>query len=523
MTKSLPRQWTVLSASIITLFVAWGVTPLQNGIFATNFISLPTVADVVMSTSLLPLADQSSKVGLSVLNDGFSILWLGQNIPAFTTAEYAITPFKAFGTQNLLGSNLSLSAQTTMYSTDLECKPPAHIQLDDGQVIFDDGDGCVAADLIQYADADPSARYQTYYIGYYDDPNSDFSLQLAGCPPKSSHSFLAIWKLASDSPPDFHDPANATALFCKPSYYTQSVNATVSLPDYSVISTTPIGPRSALSELDFNITQFEYLLANGILPPTLALARQDIADTTVLRQDTRVRNLSVAIPITNMVGFAVGATHFAPEDYLDPAKLGYAFQSAHRLLFSLGIQSVFSPVATKPVTTGLMHSIRQAVTVVPVFALLSQSFLALIVVATCSLLHLVSRRPSKLACDPDSLAQVMAMSNGQSLQELFSGHDASDDKALDSALALIDFKLDWQTGSQHPTLEAMTSREPVRLPETESSTQSYLAETSNSSNAVPVQPDEYSLFLGLPLCLCLTIMITSLVFLHQKSIKDNGT
>ena len=268
---------------------------------------------MVTSTSLLPLAEQSSKLGSNILNNGFSILWLGQNVPAFATAEYAIAPFKIVGTQNLLGSNHTPSAQTTMYSTELECKPPARIQIDAGQVTFDDGDGCVATDLLPCADADASQSYKLYYIGYYDDPHCDFSLQLAGCPHKSSHSLLAIWKLASNTSPDFQNPANATALFCKPTYYRQSVNATVSLPDNSVISANPIGPRSALSELHFNITQFEYLLANGILPPPLALARQGVADTTVLRQDSKLQNMSLDIPVMNMVGFALGATHFAPE------------------------------------------------------------------------------------------------------------------------------------------------------------------------------------------------------------------
>jgi hypothetical protein len=75
---------------------------------------------------------------------------------------------------------------------------------------------------------------------------------------------------------------------------------------YSVISTTPTGSRSPLSELNFNITQFEYLFANDILPPWLDLARQDVVDSTVIRQDLRMQNMSLVIPLTNMVGFAVG-------------------------------------------------------------------------------------------------------------------------------------------------------------------------------------------------------------------------
>jgi hypothetical protein len=108
------------------------VTPFSNGIFATKFFNVTRVVDVATSNSLLPLADQSSKLGLSIMNNGFSILWLGQSLPEFTTADYAIAPFKVSGAEKLLGSNHTLSAQTTMYGTDLERKPPAQVRLHAG-------------------------------------------------------------------------------------------------------------------------------------------------------------------------------------------------------------------------------------------------------------------------------------------------------------------------------------------------------------------------------------------------------
>ena len=511
-----------MCGSMITLLVAWVVIPLQNGIFSNNVMNVSQVVDVVASKALLSVPDQSSKLGLSILSDGFSILWLGQSMPAFTTAEYAIAPFKVSEAQNFRGANYTISGQTTMYGTDLECKPPAQVRINAGQVTFDDGDSCVALDIIQTSDADPQKRFNSYYIGYYDDANSDFSLQLAGCPQTSSHSFLAIWKLASNSRPDFYNATNATALFCKPIYYRQAVNANVSLPGYSVISTTPNGPRHLLSEHDFNITQFEYLLANGVPPPWLAMARQDVVTTTVLRQDSKLQNMSLTYPVTNMVGFAVGATHFAPEDYLDPVKLSHAFQSAHRLLFSLAIQDMFTPIDLTFTTTGLLHSALQAVTIIPVFALLSQAFLAFIAVATFLLLYLLSRQPSKLACDPDSLAQVMAMSSGQNLQKLFSCYDTSDDKTLANALASTEFSLDWQSREYHPSIATTSTQGNIRLPENDCTTESHSSEECNKKASTSVKPIEYSLLIGVPLCLGLSLTLSSLVYMHQQSIKYNG-
>lgn len=516
------RQWTVSSASMIALLVAWVVIPLQNGIFSNNFVNVPQTVHVVTPSSLLPVTDQSSKLGLSILNNGFSILWLGQSMPAFTTADYAIAPFKAPQAPNLRGSNHTFSGQTTMYGTDLECKPPARVQIDAGQVTFDDGNGCVALDLIPSSDAEASQRFKSYYIGYYDDPHSDFSLQLAGCPQNSSHSFLAIWKLASNSAPDFQNATNATALFCKPSYYKQAINATVSLPGYSVTSVSPTGPRYPLSEQEFNTTQFEYLIANGIPPPWLASTRQDIAETTVLRQDSQLQNMSLIVPVTNMMGFAIGTTHFEPDQYLDAEKLNHAFQSAHRLLFSLAIQSVLVPTEPPPATSGLVRSTIQAVTIVPVFAILSQSFLALIALATCLLLYLVSHRTSKLSRDPDALAEVMAMSSDQKLQRLFSCHDASDDQTLARALAASQFVLDWQPTDRHPTISITSSGGNMDLNKTESMAGLHSQKKRNNSASLSVQPVEHSLLIGIPLCLGLIITLSSLVYMHQNSIRNEG-
>lgn len=75
---------------------------------------------------------------------------------------------------------------------------------------------------------------------------------------------------------------------------------------YLAIPTTLTGSHSPLPDLNFNITQFEYLVANGVLLPWLDLARQDVADSTMIHQDLKMQNMSLVIPLTKMVEFAVG-------------------------------------------------------------------------------------------------------------------------------------------------------------------------------------------------------------------------
>jgi hypothetical protein len=103
-----------------------------------------------------------------------------------------------------------------------------------------------------------------------------------------------------------------------------------------------------------------------------------------------------------------------------------------------------------------------------VFAILSQAFLALIALVTCFLVYLLFSRTSKLECDPDSLAQVMAMSDSKYLQKLFRSHDGSSDKALATALAPIDFALERQPRSRHPTVEVVSVEENIKFLDTRS-------------------------------------------------------
>jgi hypothetical protein len=178
-------------------------------------------------------------------------------------------------------------------------------------------------------------RFAAYYIGYYDNANVDWDLQLAGCPIQASYEILVVWKLASSTaPPDFRNSSNTTALFCTPNYYSQSVHATVSLPGYTPLSVQALGPNIPLLEQDFNITQFEYLLANGIdsNPSSPSLPSREIAEVDNIHQDPRLQNMSLIVPTANMVGFGVGSTHLPPEAYMDPSTLDMGFSGCASLV-----------------------------------------------------------------------------------------------------------------------------------------------------------------------------------------------
>lgn len=214
------------------------VGALQNGIFGNGVIAVPSVTSLRTTNSFLPLNEQSARLGMNILNTAYSLLWLRQDMSPFTTPEYTLAPFEVSQTVNVASSNQTLSSETVLYGTDLICRPPSQVLITKTLgLTFDDGQGCVAQDLLPISDGDGDGdgaflgRFAAYYIGYYDNANVDWDLQLAGCPIQASHEILVVWKLASNTaPPDFRNSSNTTALFCTPNYYSRSVHATVSLP-----------------------------------------------------------------------------------------------------------------------------------------------------------------------------------------------------------------------------------------------------------------------------------------------------
>jgi hypothetical protein len=502
--------------------VSWCVIPLQNGIFNNGAVVVRSVTSLRKTNSFLPVDDQSAKLGGNILNTAYSIVWLGQEMLPFTTSEYALAPFDAMQPGNALTSNRTLTAATILYGTDITCKPPSNVTIARSAITFDDGQGCVAQNLLPVSDADADKRFAAYYIGYYDDANVDADLQLAGCPISSSHEFLVVWKLASMRSPDFRNESDATALFCTPNYYSQPVNATITISNQKVLSVQPLGPRTQLTDKEFNITHFEYLLANGIPAAQPTSPRHDISEVTNIHQDSRLQNMSLVSPTANMIGFAIGSTHLEPEAYLSPSNLQIALQRAHRLLFSVAVQAVLKPARHDPSATGYVASQLQGISLVPVFAYLSEGFLVLIVVFTIHLVYATSSRPSALFRDPDSLAQVMSLSRHPDLQHEFIHLDAADGQAISKALQSLHFDMLVSRGETPP----MIRRSSIVKQETSIHRSRQLndgaVQQEFDSNQPFTGPLEYNRIIGFLFSASLAGTITLLILLHERIHSEDG-
>jgi hypothetical protein len=469
--------------------------------------------------------DQSAKLGGNILNTAYSIVWLGQEMLPFTTSEYTLAPFDAAQSGSALSYNQTLTASTLLYSTDLSCRPPSQVLKNKAPTLtFDDGQGCVAQDLLPIADNSGAlSRFAGYYIGYYDDANVDSSLQLAGCPIQASHETLVIWKLASSTDaPNFHNSSNATALFCTPSYYSQSVNATVTIPDRKVLSVQPVGPKVPLTDKEFNTTHFETLLANGIPAQDSSSPRQDISAVANIHQDSRLRNMSLTVPTANMIAFAVGSTQLAPEAYLNPSTLQMAVQRAHRLLFSIAVQTVLSSPRLNSSAVGHIHSQLQAVSLVPVFTYLATGVLILITIFTLYLLKSTASRPSSLSRDPDTLAQVMSLSRNPELQRLFMPSGAAGAPRISKTLQSYNFEMLASHEEAQPIIKPNSITDDATSSDGSRKLSHDISREDSLIDERFTQPIMYNRAVGILFSVSLAGAVAALIYMHQKMRLEDG-
>ena len=221
--------------------------------------------------------------------------------------------------------------------------------------------------------------------------------------PHNSHTFLAIWgaDLASPAP-------NITALFCEPAYWVQGVNVTVTVPNITLSNVTPLASPVPLKSDIFNISNYEYVIGTGAMTNT---QRFDISRTTrVIDQTLRLQRRRLNYSVTNMVGFALGASRLELPQYLDAGKLVDSFEKAHKLLFALAVQGIFAPGAhIADPRLGIVQGDTNAIVVFRILAITAEALLGLITVFALALLFLSWNCQSQLKKDPASLTDLVEL------------------------------------------------------------------------------------------------------------------
>ncbi|MCJ1452329.1 hypothetical protein MMC28_002671 [Mycoblastus sanguinarius] len=235
--------------------------------------------------------------------------------------------------------------------------------------------------------------------------------------------------MKSLDPPDYNDPEQIdpdiegntqynvslrwstfwekTVLFCEPSYYIQSVNATLMVPNMTVSNIQLLASPQQLPQEQFNIPDFESMVGSD---SSKNITGRDINETIKQIDTTQLDNLGVTDLIGNMIIFAVGSEHLELDEYLNPSVLAASLDKAYGLLFALAVNSVLSPNnSNSDNTSGTIQGETNAIAVVRTLAIPLEVCLSLVAIMTILLLLVCWNRRSQLCKDPDSLSNVLEL------------------------------------------------------------------------------------------------------------------
>ncbi|KAI9748336.1 MAG: hypothetical protein M4579_007253, partial [Chaenotheca gracillima] len=421
------RQWNVFFAGIIVVLISWVVTPLLSGVFATHTLSRSSPVNMLRNLESTSTQEKEDSLNAEFMNSAYSIIWLGQKLPPFTTPQFSLSPFtlEELSVESV-GENVTISAPSTAYSTELLCSP-ADIGRADPYFWMSNGQGCNVTDLSFMSGGD----YTAQYIPWFNDPYLDYVLSRPTCSRSFANNFLAVFLKTSRSTgnetSDFESP-NGVALFCEPRYYTQAVNATINVADLSVASTNPVGPKEELSKDFMNITMFEYIIGTGLLPGVSSneASRREWPQKTMLDPFMKISKVNVSWPISNMVAFGLGIKEQEGDAFLNASVLHSSFEAAHQLLFALAVSGLPRD-RTMRLGQGQKDYRVESVYISMPFAVVVEVALGLIALMTLFVLVYARRRPSKMPNDPSSIADIASLipQDPRCLNDLAANHSSS--------------------------------------------------------------------------------------------------
>ena len=506
------RHWAVFLAGTIMILIFWVVTPLQSAIFNTGTVTR------LLPTALVPLESQSARLNVNFLNTAYGISWLGQQLPRFTTADFALLPFQPVVKSSKGSPAESWSTSAEIYSTSLNCTP-ADVKIEPKGYTFSNGRGCSVSQMV-LATTTFNTQYMVSYIGYHSNAVLDWSLQNPNCSLEHSNNFLAVWA-SRDSLVQPGIYSNLTALFCRPSYRIQEVLVKVNASDGMVATTDLAAPKESGKNVSnlFNTTHFEYILGVGMQPDQ---ERGDFPDTALLEQFPQLLDYNLTWPVSNMVGFGIAQNTTSVAGLADPASLHDAFERAHKLLFAVAFSTLTSAQASiglQDVKPGMRQDNVEAIIMVRTISIVVEVVLAIIALLAIVLWYYSNRRPSRLIRDPASIADVMSVSRHDSIMELFRNDGTMTAPILSQEISSRIFTIDVVKVQGFPTVQLEAKKLPsIQLPRT-----SATSSTSVSSGSfVPVRPVELKFTIGSILVLAILSSMGGIIFLDIWSRNRNG-
>ena len=454
------RHWPVFMGSTALVLVSWVIVPLQAAIFATDTVSKASTESGVVSNKYLTTVEQALQVTSNYTYSVFNIAWLNERLPPYMSRDAALAPFQLASPTEERGDE-SWTGQTMLYGVDVACEPPV-LQWQNGTVIDPEhAPSNTGYDEVYYLSTQgcnvpypygPTGNdtinntagmkeYSALYAGYEDEDGLASYYLTSYCPANASNVFMAIFGQNKHS--DSEVAKVPTMLFCEPTYYRQSVTATISRQDLGVMNTTALDGKQPLPVNMFNPKRLEWQMNSAILQKAV---RGDIPSSRWPDPQERLAPLPITMNTGEnsvMVGMALGSYQRPIQDYLDPAVLQESYQAAYRLLFARYMVDVLKAnYSDATPIDGVTTYTTQAVYMVPGFTYAVEGLLAVVGLLALGLLVFQSRQKLALAIDPGSIAALLALSGRESpLMELCRTSASSDGTLQEGKLAGYTFAL----------------------------------------------------------------------------------
>ncbi|KAF1986545.1 hypothetical protein K402DRAFT_404272 [Aulographum hederae CBS 113979] len=529
------RHWSVFYASAAMVLIFWGLTPTQAGIFATETIVRTEPMSMLKSTSYIPVAQQEKSVPATYAQSASNIIWFNESLPAFMTKQSMLAPFGPVSDPQTVETRETWSGQTRMYSLDVSCEDAKLNET--GTESLTSTWGCKFQRLHPRTlpNNDSSKVFDTLYVGYFnDDGMADFYLDNGGCPENETSSFLVQWSKVRVPMSEYAEQedqfanASLSTVYCRPSYFYQDVNATISLPSRGVVDVQPVGPKVSLPADIFNGSNFEESINVG---HQRFAVRGDYPTFNWPNDRAHLQDLPLNLeyfrPLTS---FAVGGYQGPLDDFLDGENIRKSYEAAYRLLFARQMVDVLgSELDPSSLSEGVRTFTTQAVVLVPVFTYVVEAFLVVVAVLTCSLLYISCASPNKLSSDPATTTALMKMVADQDdLLEAFRDTDQMSEKELEKKFKDDRFHLDEKGnivgGSESGLPRSLSLPTGHHLQHRSSSTEQLLPRRTRSASAQVkgVQPAEFGLSVGMVFLAFQIAFVVALAVLLWKAKTMNG-
>lgn len=416
----------------------------------------------------------------------------------------------------------NLTGLTTRYSVNVSCQPVIPWE-NNGNTYYNSSFGCSYLAPLPRTSTDTalddSKIFDAVYAGFWNiDGNAKYYLSNRACPLDASNTFLAQWSklnippsvLANISADEWRQHAEIEALWCRTEYFQQRVQATIALPNSTVASWSAAGDAIPLPADLFNSTLFENAMNTGVAstdstgpPPDGYTLRTDFPTQQWPDQASYLEKTAFdTANLAPMVPFAIGATQFEMDDYLNGTNLANAYQSAYRVLFARQLADVLSSSLDNSTTNRAVFAYTtQAIALEPAFTYAVESLLAVATISAIGLLFYNRQRPSHLAADPSTISSLMSLVAGdKAMLDSFLAFDRATSADLVAQFKNEDFEL-VKTGSDE-CASGLRMRRTDHFDESFreislSKGQTHILEAQDSSSQISgVYPTELSLKVG---------------------------